>query len=127
MCAAADPAADDVVALGDKVARTAEAEIGESLAKGGDELPDVLATAPRLMQRVLQQHVGCRKVVDHLGIPGIAPELREPAANDRLVLLFLGHDAYLSRCCRLASRCRPAECSRLSDCRRQLRVYALAW
>jgi len=92
MGATADPTADHVVALGNEISRAGEAEIGEGLAEAGDELAHVLAAAAGFMQRVLQQHVGRRELVDHLGVPGIAPELGEPAADDRLVFLFLGHD-----------------------------------
>src|SRR5262249_40085220 len=101
MGSAADPAADHIVALGDQVGRPGKAEIGESRAEVPDEGPYVLAPAPRRVQRILQQHVGCGELVDRLGIQGIPPELGDPAPDDGLVFLFLGHwkipPAFLSR------------------------------
>jgi hypothetical protein len=100
--AAADPAAHDVVALGDEIGRAAEAEVGECPAEAVHEIRHIRATATRLMQRILQQHVGGGEFLDHLGIPGIAPEFREPAADDGLVFLFLGHGKFPSCWCRCA-------------------------
>jgi hypothetical protein len=89
--AAADPAADDMVAFGYKIGRAAEGEVGKGPAKAGHEIPHVVMATTRSMQRILQEHVGCGELLDHLGVPGIAPEFREPAADQRLVFLFLGH------------------------------------
>jgi len=43
---------------------------------------------PRRVQRVLPKDVGRAEFVDDFGIPGIAPEFREPSAYDGLVVLF---------------------------------------
>jgi len=88
--AAAFPAADHKVAFGDEVRSSGEAEVGERFAKGDHEGPHVVATAA---QRILEQYVGCGKLVHDLEVPRIAPELLEPAADDGLVLLFPGLDA----------------------------------
>jgi hypothetical protein len=93
--AAALPLADHVVALGDEVGRAAELEIRKRLAEVAHEVLHVLPATARRMQGVLQQDVGGGELVDDLGIPGIAPELGEPASDDGLVVLFLRHDRIL--------------------------------
>src|ERR1700712_5340757 len=91
MCAAAFPATDDIIAFREQVRGAAEAEIRKRIAESDHEFLHTLATAARLMQRILQQHVRRSQFVDDIGVPGIAPELLEPAAYDSLVLLFLRH------------------------------------
>jgi len=39
------------------------------------------------VQGVLEADVGCGQLVDDGGVEALAPELGEPAADDRLVLL----------------------------------------
>jgi hypothetical protein len=43
------------------------------------------------MERVLQEHVRCGKLVDDREIADLAPEMREPPADDRLVVFFFAH------------------------------------
>src|SRR6185312_11509858 len=52
----------------------------------------VRPAAARRVQRVLQQHVGSRQLVDNALIPRTAPELLEPPTHDGFVFLFLRHD-----------------------------------
>src|SRR6185295_3212974 len=82
------PAADHIVAFGDQISRAPEIEVRESIAKVGHERLDVSPAAARLMQRVLQEHVGSRELVDDVEIAGFSPEIREPAAHDCLVVLL---------------------------------------
>src|SRR5215813_11163531 len=95
MCAAPFPAADDIIALGDEVRRTPELEIRECLPKLRHELLHVLTTAPRRMQRILQENVRRAELVDNTGVPRIAPKLREPSSDDGFVLLLLRHGKLL--------------------------------
>jgi hypothetical protein len=103
--AAAFPATDHVVALGNQIRRTPELEIRKRLAESGHELLHVLTAATRCVQRVLQEDVGGGELVDDPGVPGIAPELREPSAHDGLVVLFFRHDQLLR-----LPRCRSMAC-----------------
>ena len=91
--AATFPAADHVVALSDEVRGAPEIEIGKRLAEIRHEGLDVVAATTRLVQRVVQQHVGCGDFVDDAEIAGLAPEIGEPAADDGLVVLFDGHES----------------------------------
>src|SRR5262245_12701294 len=100
MGAAAVPTTDHIVALGDEVRRAPEVEIRERLAELGHERLHLRAAPARRMQGILQEDIGCAELVDDGGVPRIAPELREPAADDRLVLLFLRHGYFLSVDCR---------------------------
>jgi hypothetical protein len=52
---------------------------------------DVLSATAGLMQRVSEQHVRRGDLVDDRKIDILAPELREPAADDDLVVFFLAH------------------------------------
>src|SRR5206468_1722794 len=70
------PAADDMVAFGDQVRGTPEVEIRKRGAEAGHEGLDVFATATRPMQRILQEHVGCRQVVYDVQVARLAPEFR---------------------------------------------------
>src|SRR5262249_30131902 len=54
---------------------------------------DVVASATRLMQRILQQHVWRCEFIDDRKVAGLAPELIEPARDDRLVLFQIRHCA----------------------------------
>ena len=131
--AAALPLADHVVALGDEVGRAAELEVRKRLAEVDHEVLHVLAAATRGVQGVLQQDVGGGELVDDLGIPGIAPEFREPASDDGLVVLFLRHDRILrvvvsdtTLGSRDSRRYPPADwyCSVLPDCARLARLMS---
>jgi hypothetical protein len=51
-----------------------------------------MATA-RIVQRVLEEHVGRGELVDDPGVPGVPPEAREPAAHEGLVVLLFRHAA----------------------------------
>src|SRR6516165_4832784 len=88
MGAATFPLPDDVIALGDKVGRAPELEVRERGAEIHHEIPHVLATPTRRMQRILEQHVGRGEFVDDLWVPGVTPESVEPASDDGLVVLF---------------------------------------
>src|SRR5215472_1128448 len=45
----------------------------------------------RLMQRVFQQHVRRRNLVDHTQIAGLAPKIGEPTADNSLVVILQAH------------------------------------
>src|SRR5215469_9030276 len=51
----------------------------------------MLATLARLMQRVFQQHVRRRNLVDHTQIAGLAPKIGEPTADNSLVVILQAH------------------------------------
>ena len=87
--AAAFPAADDVVAFRDQVRGAPEVQVRERLAEVLHEGLDVVAAATRGVQGVLQQHVGSGQLVDDGGVVLLAPEMREPAADDGLVVILL--------------------------------------
>src|SRR5262245_54886613 len=91
MRAASFPAADDIIAFGDEIRHAPELEVRECSAEFGHEFLHVLATAPRRMQRILQENVRRAELVDNAGVPGIAPKLREPSRDDGFVFLFLRH------------------------------------
>src|SRR5579863_6952725 len=88
MRAAAFPAADDIIALGDEIGSAPEVEVGEGRAEPQHEVPYVLAAAAWRVQRILQQHIGGGELVDDPGVPGIGPETSEPAADNGLVFAF---------------------------------------
>src|SRR5208337_750981 len=88
---AALPLADDVVSLGDEVSRAPEVEIGERCTEIGHEGLYVAATFPWFVQRVSQQHVRCGDLIDHAKVAGFVPEVGEPAADDRLVVILQAH------------------------------------
>src|SRR5207245_4637250 len=92
---AAFPAADHVVALGDEVRSAPKVEVRECFTEPSHESLDICVAATRRMQRILQEHVVSGELVDDVEIAGFAPELREPAAYDGLVVLFLRHDDLL--------------------------------
>src|SRR4029077_4047734 len=85
------PATNDMVAFRDQVRRAPEVEVRKRLAEIGHERFDVVATPARIMQRILQQHVGRGKLVPDIEIAGLAPEIGEPSADDRLVALLFAH------------------------------------
>src|SRR4029077_7937101 len=85
------PLTDDIVALGDKVRRAPEIEIGESGAEIGHERLDVGAAAARFMQRIFEQHVRRGDLVDNSEIGAFAPEFGAPTADNGLVIFFLAH------------------------------------
>src|SRR6185503_17654558 len=90
--AAAFPASDDIIAFGDQVRGAPEVEIRKRLAKVLHERLDVGAVATRRVQRVLQQYVGSSEFVDDGRVVLFVPEMREPAADDRLVVILSRHD-----------------------------------
>ncbi|WP_277047898.1 hypothetical protein [Caballeronia mineralivorans] len=47
------------------------------------------------MQRVAQKHVGSGKLIDDIEIAGLAPEIGEPSAYDRFVVVFFRHGEFL--------------------------------
>src|SRR6267154_3992091 len=86
--AATLPTADDNIALGNEIGRAPKLEIRESRAEIHHEVPNVLATATRRMQRILKQHVGRGEFINDVGVPRIAPKPFEPSAHNGLVVLF---------------------------------------
>ncbi len=86
MRAAAFPAANDVVPFRDEIRSTPEIQIRERSAEVRHERFDVLAATARLMQGILQQHVGRRELIDNAQSAGLTPEVGKPTANDRLVV-----------------------------------------
>jgi hypothetical protein len=91
MGATAFPLTDDIVALGDKIRRAPEIEIGECGTEIGHERLDVVATAAGFMQGVFEQHVRRGDLVDNSKIDALAPEFGKPAADNGLVIFFLAH------------------------------------
>jgi hypothetical protein len=45
----------------------------------------------RLVERILQEHVGRGDLVDNGKITGLAPKFIEPTANNGLVCIFVRH------------------------------------
>ena len=86
--ATALPLADDVIALGDQVGRPGEAEVRERRAELRRERPNLVTTAARGVQRVLEADVRGGELVDHGRVEVRTPEPGEPATNDRLVVLL---------------------------------------
>ena len=95
MRAAAFPTSDHAIPFGDQVGGTPKIQIGKRRAEIGYEGFDVFPTATRLVQRLVQQHVGCRDLVDDAEVACLSPEVGEPAAYDGLVLLLDGHGVFL--------------------------------
>jgi O-6-methylguanine DNA methyltransferase len=57
--AATDPTTNDIVAFGDEICCSAEAEVWERGAEISHERLDVRVSATGLVQRILQEHVRC--------------------------------------------------------------------
>src|ERR1700735_3119109 len=91
MCAAAFPLSDDVRAFGDQIRDTPEIEVWEGPAEVAHEGLDVIATAARLVERILQQHVRCGDVVDDSEVALLAPKVGEPSADYVLVVFLFAH------------------------------------
>src|SRR5258708_27388754 len=104
MGAAAFPAADDVIAFRDKIRCAPEAQIRESLSEIGHERLDVFPSPARCVERILQQHVGRSDFIDNSEVASLAPEIREPPADNSLVIFFLRHDHFS---CYVHSNFRP--------------------
>ena len=100
---AAFPLADDIVAFCDQIRRAPEVEIGECSAEIGHERLDVVTAAARLVQGILQEHVGRGELIDDGEIAGLAPEFGEPPADNGLVVLCFAHPAILPCLCRQAT------------------------
>ena len=71
MRAAAFPTADNIIALGDEIRGTPEVEVRERRTEPHHEIPHVLATPTRRMQRILKKHIHCGEFIDDSGVPGI--------------------------------------------------------
>jgi hypothetical protein len=91
MCAAAFPLPDDIIAFGDQVRGAPEIEVWESPAEVRHEGLDVFATAARLVEGILQQHVRRGDVVDDSEVALLAPKVGEPSADNGLVVFFFAH------------------------------------
>jgi hypothetical protein len=85
-----------MITLGNEVCHTPKFEVRECAAEFGHELLHVLTTAPRRMQRILQENVWRAEFIDNPGVPGIAPKFLEPSSDYGLVFLFLRHGELLS-------------------------------
>src|ERR1700741_3519425 len=90
------PTADNVFTFGDQICGAPEVQIRKSLPEIRHEGLDVLAAAPRFVKGVLQQHAGSGQLVDDAPVTGLTPEISKPAANDCFVVLFDGHEVFLS-------------------------------
>ena len=97
MDSAAFPSADDVVAFRDQIRSAPEVEIGERFPEVRHERLDVFTATARFVERILQEHVGRGEFIDNSEVAGLAPEIREPPANNGLVIFFLRHDHF--SCC----------------------------
>jgi hypothetical protein len=97
MGSAAFPSADNVIAFRNQIRGAPEVEIGERFPKVRHKRLDVFAATARFVKRILQQHVGCGEFIDNSEVAGLAPEIREPPANDSLVIFLLRHDHF--SCC----------------------------
>src|ERR1700736_121935 len=99
---AAFPLADDIVAFCDQIRRAPEVEIGECSAEIGHEYLDVVPATARLVQGILQEHVGRSELIDDPEIARLAPELGEPPADNGLVVFCFAHPDTLPCLCREA-------------------------
>src|SRR3981189_2542656 len=97
MGSAAFPSADDVIAFRNQIRGAPEVGIGERFAKGAHTRLDVFSATARFVKRILQQHVGCSEFIDNSEVAGLAPKIREPPANNSLVIFLLRHDHF--SCC----------------------------
>jgi len=59
--------------------------------------------AARLVQRILQEHVGRGELIDDAEIAGLAPELGEPPTDNSLAVFCFAHLDTLSCLCREAT------------------------
>ena len=91
MRATAFPLADDKVAFGDQLGRAPEIEVGKRSTKIGHERLDVITTAARFVQRVVEQHVRRSDLVDDREIDILTPKLSKPATNDGLIAVFFAY------------------------------------
>src|SRR5580692_10417796 len=89
--AAAFPSADHVVALGNEISRAPEIEVRKRFPEVSHESLDIRVTLPWRMQRILQEHVGSGELVNDSEIACLPPEIREPTADDDLVVFFFRH------------------------------------
>jgi hypothetical protein len=89
MRSAAFSSTDDVVAFRDEIRSAPEVEIGERFPKVRHECLDVFTATARFVQRILQEHVGRSEFIDNSEIASLAPKIREPPANNGLVVFFL--------------------------------------
>jgi hypothetical protein len=78
----------NVVTFGDEVRGAPEVKIRERLAEPHHKVPHIFTTPARCVQRILKENIGCSELVDDPGIPRIAPESLEPAADNCFVILF---------------------------------------
>src|SRR5258706_1233717 len=89
MRSAAFPSTDDVVAFRDEIRSAPEVEIGERFPKVRHERLDVFMATARFVERILQEHVGRGEFIDNSEVASLAPKIREPPANNGLVVFFL--------------------------------------
>src|ERR1700694_4308963 len=89
MRSAAFPSTDDVVAFRDEIRGAPEVELGERFPKVRHERLDVFTATARFVERILQEHVGRSEFIDNSEVASLAPKIREPTANNSLVVFFL--------------------------------------
>src|SRR6202022_4685765 len=94
MRSAALPAADDVVTFRDKIRSAPEVQIRERLSEVRHERLDVFPATARFVERILQEHVRRGEFIDNSEVASLAPEIREPPADNGLVIFFLRHDHF---------------------------------
>ncbi len=93
------PSADDVIAFRYQIRSAPEVEIGERLPEARHKRLDVFPAMARLVERILQEHVGCSEFIDNSKVASPAPKIREPPANNSLVIFFLRHDYFSCYLC----------------------------
>jgi hypothetical protein len=98
------PSADDVIAFRYQIRCAPEVEIGERLPEARHKRLDVFPAMARLVERILQEHVGCSEFIDNSKVASLAPKIREPPANNNLVIFFLRHDYFSCYLCLIAVR-----------------------
>jgi hypothetical protein len=87
-CSAAFPTTDRAVTFRNEVGSAPEFEIRKRLAKVRHEGLDVFAAATRLVQRVVQVHVGCRDLIDDAAVARAAKGQVEAHVAGQRVLAF---------------------------------------
>src|SRR5712691_3153854 len=95
MGSAAFPSADDVIAFRNQIRGAPEVEIGKRFAKVRHKGLDVFSATARFVKRILQQHAGCGEFIDNSEVAGLAPKIREPPANNSLVIFLLRQELLL--------------------------------
>ena len=91
MCAASLPTDYHDIAVGDQEANSPETEIRKSFAEIGHKVLHSHLSAPGIVHRILQNHVGCGQFIYNTQIAGVAPERVEPPADNRFIQYLAFH------------------------------------